>query len=564
MSRENNAKNVKKKIIGCFCFAVVAAGAVLAPAAIFSPNTGLAAAADDNTTGSGSASDMIEVNLNDLLTNYIEYKKNTHSGVSLKKWNGISVGQVSVPFEDRTIEYDVYTIVIEKSGHYKFTGDNTVNGSNVDVQFKIIHSSEVTIDFDNVTIVNTQGGFSHSNSKAYFMSGGKFSDGYCFPYNYAVPFNVESYAELTVTGTLSIDTFAFDQSCNYNGSTVIKHKYIAPIKTGDGIFSDKFDKITFIDSISGSTSKDTVYSAAKSMNALTYACQKKETGSVYNKDYRVTTSIERVTAKQSHTDANGDGKCDDCGKSLSSSGGSSSKPSRPSRPVTPPEPKPMINGKEMSWSKVAKEIMSLEEGGEYRIELNGITEVPEEVIKAIADKKIKTTFVVGIARSFYVDGAYISAPCAADLTMDYSNGVNTDGLRGIVGTRFSIHDTNIPTDVDIIFKEEHAGKFANLYKEVGDGIPEFLFTAEIGDGGKVKYEGIKDAGNYVVMIYEFSDLPGDMDNDGILNAKDALAILKDSVGAEKGINPYVADINNDGFINAMDAIEILKRSVGLT
>lgn len=147
--------------------------------------------------------------------------------------------------------------------------------------------------------------------------------------------------------------------------------------------------------------------------------------------------------------------------------------------------------------------------------------------------------------------------------MDYSNDVNTKGLRGIVGTRFSIHNTNIPTDVDIIFKEEHAGKFANLYKEFDDGIPEFLFTTEISDGGKVKYEGIKDAGDYVVMINEFSDLPGDMNNDGILNAKDALAILEFNVGLENGKNPFVADINNDGFINAKDALAILKKSAGL-
>lgn len=563
MSRENNAKNVKKKIIGCFCFAVVAAGAVLAPAAIFSPNMGLYAAADDNTTGSGSASNVIEVNLNDLLTNYIEYKKNTHSGVSLKKWNGISVGQVSVPFENTIREYDIYTIVIEQSGHYKFTGDNTVNGSYVDVQFKIIHSSEVTIDFDNVTIVNTQGGYiiSGATGPQYYckiLLDTSNSDNNCAAVNYTVPFNVESYAELTVTGTLTIDTNVFEGECHYDRQK--KHRYIVPLKEGDGIFVDNFDKITFIDSISGSTSKDTVYSAAKDMSALTYACKATKTGKMSNSS----TLVNRVTARPSHTDANGDGKCDDCGNSLSSSGGSSSKPSRPSRPITPPEPKPIINGKEISWSKVAKEIMSLEEGSEYRIELNGITYIPEEVIKAIADKKIKTTFVVGIARSFYADGAYISAPCAADLTMDYSNDVNTDGLRGIVGTRFSIHNTNIPTDIDIIFKEEHAGKFANLYKEVDDGTPKHLFTTEISDSGKVKYEGIKDAGDYVVMINEFSDLPGDMDNDGILNAKDALAILKDSVGIEKGINPYVADINNDGFINAMDAIEILKRSVGLT
>lgn len=142
--------------------------------------------------------------------------------------------------------------------------------------------------------------------------------------------------------------------------------------------------------------------------------------------------------------------------------------------------------------------------------------------------------------------------------MDYSNDVNTKGLRGIVGTRFSIHNTNIPTDIDIIFKEEHAKKFANLYKEFDNGIPEFLFTTEISDGGKVK-----DAGDYVVMINEFSDLPGDMNNDGILNAKDALAILEFNVGLENGKNPFVADINNDGFINAKDALAILKKSAGL-
>ena len=520
MARENNAKNVKKKIIGCFCFAVVAAGAVLAPAAIFSPNTGLAAAADDNTTGSGSASNVKEINLNDLLKRATT-EVNINTSNSTCEFSELKIEKPN----NYTFFENIYIVTIP-SGNYIFTGNNTVGNTNIDVQFYIPSGNKVSIEFDTVIIVNTQGDFrgDYILSGFEFITGNRFADGTCFPYNYAVPFNVEG--ELTVTGTLSIDTFALNKKPPYCGSA-IKHKYIAPIKIGDGIFSDKFDKITFIDSISDSTSNDTVYSAANGMNAISYPCKKKETRSIYNKDHNVSTNIETVTAKQSHTDANNDGKCDDCGKSLSSSGGSSS------RPVTPPEPKPMINGKEISWSKVAKEIMSLEEGSEYRIELNGITDIPEEVIKAIADKKIKTTFVVGIARSFYADGAYISAPCAADLTMDYSNDVNTDGLRGIVGTRFSIHNTNIPTDIDFIFKEEHAGKFANLYKEVDDGTPKHLFTTEISDSGKVKYEGIKDAGDYVVMINEFSDLPGDMDNDGILNAKDALAILKDSVGIEK-------------------------------
>ena len=543
MSRENKMKSVKRKLIGCFCFAVVASGAVLAPAALLSPNAGLNAAADDNTSGTDSAS-VIEVNLNDMLSNYIEYKKNIYSGADLKHWDGIRVSQKTKQYLGSNIECEVYVICIESDRHYKFTGSNFVNGNNVDVQFLIPNKSNVTIDFDNVKIVNGMGDFIYNNDRTapegHFSVYEKTFD--CSKsdnikaYNYVIPFDVRG--KLTVTGTLTIDTYAEGKSCT--ADSTVKHKYIVPLKDGNGIFVDNFTEITFTDGAEVETF------AAK------YPCRKTVSD---NKIKKI------ITAKQSHTDADNDKICNDCGKSLSSSGGSSSKPSRP---VTPPEPKPIINGKETSWRDVAKEIMSLEEGSEYRIELNGITEAPEEVIKAIADKKIKTTFVVGIARSFYVDGAYISAPCAADLTMDYSNDVNTSGLRGIIGTRFSIHDTNIPTDVDIIFKEEHAKKFANLFKEYDDGFPVHLFTTEISDSGKVRYEGIKNAGDYIVMISDFSDLPGDMNNDGILNAKDALAILEYNVGLENGKNPYVADINNDGIINAKDALAILKKSAGLT
>ena len=543
MSRENKMKSVKRKLIGCFCFAVVASGAVLAPAALLSPNAGLNAAADDNTSGTDSAS-VIEVNLNDMLSNYIEYKKNIYSGADLKHWDGIRVSQKTKQYLGSNIECEVYVICIESDRHYKFTGSNFVNGNNVDVQFLIPNKSNVTIDFDDVKIVNDMGDFIYNNDRTapegHFSVYEKTFD--CSKsdnikaYNYVIPFDVRG--KLTVTGTLTIDTYAEGKSCT--ADSTVKHKYIVPLKDGNGIFVDNFTEITFTDGAEVETF------AAK------YPCRKTVSD---NKIKKI------ITAKQSHTDADNDKICNDCGKSLSSSGGSSSKPSRP---VTPPEPKPIINGKETSWRDVAKEIMSLEEGSEYRIELNGITEAPEEVIKAIADKKIKTTFVVGIARSFYVDGAYISAPCAADLTMDYSNDVNTSGLRGIIGTRFSIHDTNIPTDVDIIFNEEHAKKFANLFKEYDDGFPVHLFTTEISDSGKVRYEGIKNAGDYIVMISDFSDLPGDMNNDGILNAKDALAILEYNVGLENGKNPYVADINNDGIINAKDALAILKKSAGLT
>ena len=74
---------------------------------------------------------------------------------------------------------------------------------------------------------------------------------------------------------------------------------------------------------------------------------------------------------------------------------------------------------------------------------------------------------------------------------------------------------------------------------------------------------VTEKGDYIAMLCEFSDLQGDMSNDGILNAVDASAILKDIVGLESGANPLMADFNGDGNVNAVDASSILKKIVGL-
>ena len=535
MFGDNNTKKIKKKIIVCFCFAAVAAGAVLAPAAIFSPNTGLTAGAETTTgasSGDSSQSQVTVVNLNELLKRYIAHTKKINPSDDFSYAEGVKIEQASYKILTGSTQYlNIFEITLE-SGNYKFTGDNYVNNSYVDVRFFVESGEEVSIDFDDVIIKNYNGEYHQSAGLEYYSKHGLGCG--CFVANYAIPFNVEDGGKLSVKGTLIMDTCVLRKSCYNNGS---EHEYIVPLKAGDGSIKTDFTEFTFIDG------------AGAGIDLSSYPCKK---------SFNLASGASEITLKPNHTDNNKDGICDVCQKSTSS-GSSSSTPSRPSGPTTPPAPKPIIGGKETSWSAIAKEISSLEEGSEYTIELNGITDIPENVIKAIAEKKIKTTFVVGIARRFYVDGADISEPCAADLTMDYSNDMKADELRGIVGVRFTIHDTNIPTDVNIIFKEEHAGKFANLYKEQ-DGKVVYIGTAKISDDGTVVLSGIKDAGDYVAMICEFSDLPGDMDNDGILSAKDALAILKHSAGAEKGANPLFADINGDGIINSKDALAILKIS----
>ena len=57
---------------------------------------------------------------------------------------------------------------------------------------------------------------------------------------------------------------------------------------------------------------------------------------------------------------------------------------------------------------------------------------------------------------------------------------------------------------------------------------------------------------------------GDMDNNGRIDAVDALIVLKTSVGkhAANDDEKQAADVNGDGKINAVDALEILKKAVG--
>ena len=153
-------------------------------------------------------------------------------------------------------------------------------------------------------------------------------------------------------------------------------------------------------------------------------------------------------------------------------------------------------------------------GSEATITLNGNTTVPVEVIRAITERDLKVTFVYDSVKSWKTDGAEITAPAQADLSILTVSKLKTDTLRGISGIQFTINNTNIPTDLTVAFKAEHAGKFANLYKSA-DGKLTFITGAKLGENGKVILPDVIDKGDYVAMLCEFSDLLGDMNNNGV-------------------------------------------------
>ncbi len=219
--------------------------------------------------------------------------------------------------------------------------------------------------------------------------------------------------------------------------------------------------------------------------------------------------------------------------------------------------KPAMNGREMTWEEIAKAIAALAKGSKTTIELNGSYEVPAEVIKAIADGDIGTTFTIDSRRSWFMDGAEITAPAAANLRVLTLGTLDAAGLRGTAGYKFSLYGTNNPAALSVAFSKTYAGRFANLYK-MADGRLVFADNVKVDADGNVSLTDIGDKGDYVIMLCEYSDRKGDANNDGMVNIADALALLRDVFGLEEVKNTAMRDFNGDGKNDVSDARDLLK------
>ncbi len=225
------------------------------------------------------------------------------------------------------------------------------------------------------------------------------------------------------------------------------------------------------------------------------------------------------------------------------------------------ESTPTMDGKPMSWNDIGNYLSKLPENSSAKISLNGSTTLPAEVISAIKDGKLTVEFVIDSAKSWVVCGDKISTVSAAELAAFQGN-ADSSALRGVFGVDLRVGGTKVPAELKLYFREVFAGQFANVYKLNG-GVLEFQRSVKVGNDGTAVIPGADAAGEYVVMVCEFSDLPGDADNDGVLSALDASAILKEIVGMAKSANAAVCDFNDDGEVNALDAAAALKAVVGV-
>lgn len=224
------------------------------------------------------------------------------------------------------------------------------------------------------------------------------------------------------------------------------------------------------------------------------------------------------------------------------------------------ETNPSINGEQKTWSDIAADL-GRQNGGSATISMSGETTVPAEVIKAIADRRVKVEFVYDSTKSWLIDGAKITTVSAADLSL-LPGSVDTSSLRGVSGGKYRI-SADIPAEIRFTFLKRYAGEFANVYKLV-DGKLVFQTCIKLAEDGTAVVPGMSAPGEYAVMVCRYSDRQGDFDNNGVLDIYDAVALLRYSVGLESGENLQLIDLNGDGMVNCADASMVLRWVVGLS
>lgn len=210
-----------------------------------------------------------------------------------------------------------------------------------------------------------------------------------------------------------------------------------------------------------------------------------------------------------------------------------------------------------NWDDTHNYLIKLPDNSTANISLSGNTTVPEKVVGVIKDKKLTVEFVYDSVKSWVIHGENVSTASAAELAISNGN-ADRSSLRGVFGIDLKVDGTNVPAQLKLNFRDAFAEQFANVYK-MNDGVLQFHDCVKVGKDGSVIISGTDAAGEYVVMVCEFSDLSGDADNDGTLSALDSSAILKQIVGKAKSANSVMCDFDGNGNVNAMDASAILKR-----
>lgn len=160
------------------------------------------------------------------------------------------------------------------------------------------------------------------------------------------------------------------------------------------------------------------------------------------------------------------------------------------------------------------------------------------------------------------------AEITADTNGKYENAVkfdvNATGTKGSQYLLLVLRDQNVPTEQNIVYiNQAAAGEDGKLVFTGSDAAYPMTMTGGtyyvylVGDGKS--FDATKADASFT---YEAGYTLGDVNNDGKINALDAILILRAAVDLTNlnDVQEKAADMNGDGRVNALDAIEVLIKA----
>lgn len=227
--------------------------------------------------------------------------------------------------------------------------------------------------------------------------------------------------------------------------------------------------------------------------------------------------------------------------------------------------------KSVGWDKITDEIKKSETGSTIDVTLNDETTMPADALQAAIDRGTKLIMDAGFGRTWTVDGKKAVPGKAIDLSISGVNvGIPEAAYADIICSdsrqlKLNARLLNFTAQLTAFIGKDNIGQNAALYsynEETGKLV--FQDISVVDRDGNVIFD-IKCGGRYFIALGSEVTAPyylcGDVNGDGVVNALDASAILKNAVYGYP-LDKRCGDTNADGEVNAHDALPILHYVVG--
>ncbi len=227
--------------------------------------------------------------------------------------------------------------------------------------------------------------------------------------------------------------------------------------------------------------------------------------------------------------------------------------------------------KSEGWTKITEEIKKTDVGSTINVVLNDETTMPAEALQAAIDRGIKLVMDADFGRVWTIDGKNAVPGKYIDLSI---SGINVDIPESAYADilcsdsrqlKLNARLLNFTAQLTAFIGDENIGQNAALYsynEETGKLV--FQDISVVDKQGNVIFD-IKCGGRYFIALGSEVRAPyylcGDVNGDGVVNAIDAAAILKNAVYGYP-LDKRCGDTNADGEVNAHDALPILHYVVG--